>query len=108
HRHGLELTLRHRRAKRVGGERRQNIARCLQERTGGTLVRRGDGKPRSGAVLSEQRGLPEICAAADRGGQAAHRRAGLEAAGLSGSAPLLVYGRAITRRLAACAATELE
>ena len=35
----------------------------------------GDRKPGPGAVLFEQRGLPEICDAADRGGQALHRGA---------------------------------
>ena len=55
-----------------------NVVKLLHDAfkkgTGGALLRRGDGQARPGAVLSQQRGLPEIRAAADRGGAGASLR----------------------------------
>src|SRR5262249_47361436 len=62
----------------------QGSARRLQEGTGGAVLRGGHGQARPGGVLPEQRGVPEIRAAADRRGTALHCRARAQA-GVNGT-----------------------
>src|SRR5262249_15999322 len=70
-----------RRPQGYGADGGQGSARCFQEGTGGALLRGGDGQARPGGVLPEQRGLPEIRAAADRRGAPLHCRARAQAGG---------------------------
>src|SRR5262249_5551846 len=69
--------IRHRGSGRHGPGRRCDAARRVQEGNGGADLRCDPGAARSGAILSQQRGLPEFCAGADCRAAAARQGPGV-------------------------------